>query len=232
MVALAKELNFTPDVIVAGSGSAGTAAYFCAGQYDEIKRAWTEHLVSPLFVNKFRLHKIMDINYLVDIIFKKKEPLRVKTIIESPIQLIIAATRKKDKKVIFFEDWNRYDVFEVLRATKSIPYICNRGVKIEGELYSDSMRSSGVRLLEEHMNLHTYDAVIIVRNGVSTWVQTLFGAREMYLPKHKNVILVQNDTRLGFSMLNNSKKFLDKQFTKGYNACLEAKKAIELLKNK
>jgi hypothetical protein len=113
-----------------------------------------------------------------------------------------------------------------------MPYVSIKGAKIEGEFYRDSMLSSGVRLLEEHMNLHSYDAVIIVRNGVGTWVQKIFGSREMYLPEHKNVILVQNDTKLNFSMINNSKKFLNRQFRKGYVACLEAKKAIEVLERK
>ena len=229
MTALGRDFNFQPELIVAGSGSAGTAAYYCAKEYDEIERAWTIHLASPRFVNKLRFHKIMDIDYLIDFIFKKKEPLNVETIRGSKTRLIIAATRKRDGEVTFFDDWKRFDIFEVLRATKSMPYVYNKNVNIEGEFYRDSMRSSGIRLLEDHISLDAYDAVIIVRNGVSTWVQKLFGAREMYLPKHNNLIVIQNNTKLGFSMINNSKPFLKKQFDKGYAACLAMTETIAQL---
>lgn len=229
MTALGKEFTLMPDLIVAGSGSAGTAAYFCAHQYESIERAWTSHLASPRFVNKLRLRKIMDIDYLIDFIFKKKEPLDVNALLHSKTKLIIAATRKRDGVVAFFSDWKRFDIFEVLRATKSIPIVYNRSVKIEGESYHDSMRSSGIRLLEEHIDLTAYDSIILVRNGTSTWVQTLFGAREMVIPNHPSVFVVQNDTPLDFSMINNSKRFLQKQFKKGYDACLSMKEHIEKL---
>ncbi|MBP7804791.1 MAG: patatin-like phospholipase family protein [Candidatus Pacebacteria bacterium] len=229
MTALGRECKITPDLIVAGSGSAGTAAYYCAKEYDAIERVWTRRLATPRFVNFFRPLKIMDIDYLVDVIFKKLEPLRVDTIRRGKTELMIAATRKRDGRVKFFSDWHRYDIFEVLRATKSIPYFSNKLVDIEGETYRDSMRSSGIRLLEEHINLDEYDTLILVRNGVNTWVQRFFGVRELFVPRHKNVIIFENDTKLNFSILNNSKPFLRKQFDKGYEACVSMKEVLQEL---
>ncbi|MES2023708.1 MAG: patatin-like phospholipase family protein [Patescibacteria group bacterium] len=226
-VALGRELGLAPDVVIAGSGSAGTAAYFCARQFDETERIWTNHVASKLLINKLRFNRIMNIDYLIDVIFKKLEPLDVEKLKKSKTKCIIAATKKKDGLVTFFDDWNKFDIFEVLRATKSIPYICNRGVKVGNEIYEDSIHSSGVRFLENDIDLHVYDCLIIIENGKNTWVQKLLGAKKPYFPKHHNILYIKNDTKLNFSIINNSEKFLKKQFTKGYNACMENKEKIK-----
>lgn len=163
----------------------------------------------------------MDINYLVDVIFKEIEPLDTEALQASSTKLIIAATRKSDGQAVFFDDWLRFNIFEILRATKSIPFICNRGVMIEQELYWDSLRSSGVGFLGNGARIHEYDRIIVIQNGINTWMQKLLGSEKMPLRTSADkTFFVTNDTKLYLhAVIDNSKQSLAEQFQKGHLAC-------------
>src|SRR3989338_10270539 len=76
LYALATQLGLTaPDVMVGSSGDAGNVLYFSAGQYESLKRIWTELLSTPKFISPLRFWRVMDINYLVDTVFKEQERL-------------------------------------------------------------------------------------------------------------------------------------------------------------
>jgi len=63
-LALAKEYHLTtPDIVVAGSGSSGTMAYFVSEQYKSIRNIWENLLSTKNFVDLKRFWKIMDIDY-------------------------------------------------------------------------------------------------------------------------------------------------------------------------
>ncbi|MCX6756567.1 MAG: hypothetical protein NTW35_00200, partial [Candidatus Nomurabacteria bacterium] len=69
------DAGLLPTTILAKSGNAGNAVYIATGQSDRIKRIWTEHLSGNRFINFFRFKKIIDIDFLVDEVLTKKEPM-------------------------------------------------------------------------------------------------------------------------------------------------------------
>lgn len=149
MVALAKELGYTaPDLLIAGSGSSGTFAYYASKQYENIARVWLDLLSTRKFINRFRLWKIIDVDYLIDVIFKVKNHIDVDAMLASPITLLIAAMDADTGDLVYFSDKEREDkreIFEFLRASKAMPVAFNKLVSIEGRRYCDSELSADLR---------------------------------------------------------------------------------------
>ncbi len=83
LVGLQKEFSLQPSIIIAASGSAANACYFASGQYAEIERIWKSRLASRKFFSPLRFWKVVDIDYLVDEIFKKLEPLDTARLVDS-----------------------------------------------------------------------------------------------------------------------------------------------------
>ena len=148
ILGLAEKFKFKePDILVAGSGSAGTGAYFCSGQLKSIENIWGNLLSNKKFLNFLRIHKIMDIDFLIDEIFKKLDPLDVKKLQNSKINFQIAATNYNTGKVKFFSDFRKIDIFEVLRASKAMPVLYRKKIKIKKDKFSDGRFSSRIDLL-------------------------------------------------------------------------------------
>jgi len=129
-----------PDILVGTSGSSGSLAYYIAGQYDSIKNIWTNHLCAEEFISRKRIFKIMDIDYLVDVVFQQKEPMNVQKIQKSKSRFFIAATDYKTGKTKFFT--NTDDILEALRASKAAPLVFNKKVSINNHEYIDGSLSA------------------------------------------------------------------------------------------
>ena len=148
ILALANEFNLTtPDIAIAVSGSAGTLAYYVAGQYDSIRNIWENLLGTKKIINFLRPHRIADVDYLIDYVLKKQDPLCVDKIFSSQTKLIIPCTNYQTGEVKFFNNQCGADIFEILRATKAIPVGYRKTVDINGENFCDGHASSDVNFL-------------------------------------------------------------------------------------
>ena len=78
-----------PDIVIGSSGSTGTLAYYVAGQYNSIKNIWENLLSTDEFISFSRFKKIIDIDYLIDNIFKKQDKLDTDAIYQSKINFLI-----------------------------------------------------------------------------------------------------------------------------------------------
>ncbi|MBD3299978.1 MAG: hypothetical protein GF347_01375 [Candidatus Moranbacteria bacterium] len=143
---LIKKYNLKkPDIVIGSSGSAGIISYYVAGQYDNMIRGWYElSSQKRKFVNPLRFWKIMDIDYLVDEIIQKKYPLNVDRIQNSKTKLMISATDYLKGRVKYFSNFHKYDIYKVIKASKSLPIAYNRKIKINKDLYCDSPISSSL----------------------------------------------------------------------------------------
>jgi len=140
--ALKEKFNFSPDIVIGGSGSIGILAYHCTNQLDAITRIWTNHLSTRKFKNSWRFWKIMDIDYVVDVLVKKKEPINMEKLKDSPIHFLIAATDAHSGKVKFFSNREDIDLYEAMRATSALPVLYGKTVRIQGNEYIDSNNSA------------------------------------------------------------------------------------------
>lgn len=139
LLALKRKYKIQPDIIIACSGSAGTASYFVSDQLNTgIKKIWLKEILSPKFISRKGLFKKVDIDFLIDEILKKKAKLNIEKIKESDTTLIVPMINAKNGKLKYFSNKDKADWFEVLRAGKAIPIFYDKGVKIGRETYHDS----------------------------------------------------------------------------------------------
>lgn len=144
LYALGTMLGITkPDIVVASSGNAGNALYYIAGQYEFIRRAWTEALSAPAFISYIRPRRIMDIDWLVDTVFKKKLPLDVAALKRTPIKYFIPATNARSGATQYWTNGS-VDPFELLRAAKALPVLYGRPVPLLWREYIDGELGASV----------------------------------------------------------------------------------------
>lgn len=126
-----------PDLMIASSGNAAGALYFVAGQYESIKRIWTQLLSTRRFIFFLRFWKIMDIDYLVDAVFKMQEPLDIAAVQRTTIDWLIPITDARTGFVRYVGKKDNVNIFELLRAAKAIVLFYGRKVTIWGKKYID-----------------------------------------------------------------------------------------------
>lgn len=131
-----------PQIILTGSASAGTASYYTSGQFDGIGKIWSELLSTKKLINPLRFWKILDIDYLIDFVFKKQCPLKEQKVYDSETKEIIFVTNSKTGKLKSFSNKDGENIFELMRATKAIPFVYGKEIEIRKEKYIDTYISS------------------------------------------------------------------------------------------
>lgn len=143
LAALKKEHKLNPDIIIAASGSAGTASYFVSGQLTAgIKKIWLKEVLSPKFISGKGFLKQVNIDYLIDEVFKKKVKLNTEKIYDTETILAIPMANAKTGALKYFTNQDAVDWFEVLRAGKAIPVFYDNPVKVGSGHYHDSHLSA------------------------------------------------------------------------------------------
>ncbi len=162
---LATKFGIThPDIMVGSSGNVGNMLYFCAGQFEEIKIAWQSKLSTPKFISYFRI-PLMDIGYLVNTIFKKENPLNLKALRNSTTHYHIPIADIKDGTVEYVSNDSALDPYDILRAAKTMPIVCDGPVTIDGKEYMDGGLGTTLR---QHMLLakrHGATHILVIDNA-------------------------------------------------------------------
>jgi len=249
---LGKSLELKPDILAGSSGSTGSLAYYASEQYDSIKRIWTKLLTSKKLISLKRLNRIIDIDFLIDIVFKEQEPLDAQKICDSNIKLFISATEYDTGKQKFFTNNGKYDIFEALRASKSVPLLFNKKVNIKGINYIDGSISSPLQanitkaIKEGARNLIVIDDEgkmslsnklfwsfysLFVNKGLKKSVESYIQQRsaDMEIPDNINSLIIGPNNKLPHTPVNNSKEALGKKFKVGYQDVTHNKDIQSLL---
>ena len=102
-------------VVVGTSAGAIDCAYFLTGQTHEALNLYAEELSTRRFVNRWRLNKIVDIDYLVDVVMKQKLPLNLEALRKSGtlLEVVLANAETGEEEIITNRDL-RYDFYEVI----------------------------------------------------------------------------------------------------------------------
>jgi len=143
--ALIEEFHITSvDIAIATSGSAGTLAYYVAQQFDSIINIWTNLLSTWRFLSLRNIllgNPILNIDYLIDVVFKQQDRLNVEVLKSQPTELFIPVTNYRTGEERYFSNHDDVDFFEVLRATKAAEISYGRPVEIAGQEYVDGALS-------------------------------------------------------------------------------------------
>lgn len=243
ILALVEKYSFTkPDIIIAGSGSAGTLSYFVAGQYESIKNIWSNLLSTKKFIDPFRFSRMIDIDYLIDEVFKKQDVLNVEKIYNSQISCLIPAVNCETGEIRYFSNIDRDDIFEAMRATKAMPILFNKKVYIDGERYCDSYASASIKLNALKAIEMGAKKIIIIDNDTPNRINEIFFSawlrlknnkfrqnyqknmekiRNYRLPDDLEIVYLKPVKKLEISTLNNNRELIMRTIDQGFQETCE-----------
>jgi predicted patatin/cPLA2 family phospholipase len=243
LLALAEKYKLkNPDIVIAGSGNAGTLAYFVAEQYDSIYNIWTNLLATRKFINPLRLLKIVDIDYLIDEVVKRQAPINEKRIYTSKIIHLIPATNVATGQVTYFSNQRKYNVFEAMRASKAMPVLYNKSVRIKNKEYCDSYISTSTKLNTLKAIKLGATKIIIIDNATSHLINhILFGIwfnlrskkfkknyqknlrkiEKISFAKNIQIFYLKPERKIKISLLNNRHRALTQSLQQGFNETCE-----------
>ena len=253
--ALSKEIGLkNPDIIMASSGSAGSASYFVSGQYDSVTNIWANHLSTKEFINLARFWRVIDIDYLINRVFKEIEPLDAKKIYQSDINYLVPATDADSGEVTYFTNKDGSDIFEVMRATKAMPILFNKKVNIGGSSYCDSRLVSSVDFnIPKAIELGATHIIVVANNkdnfsglyslGYKLWLK---GRKRKFQDNYKKMESITKDPvfeenvkiihlspsqTLETKILDNNQRHLRETIRLGYEDCKNSNKLKDLVKD-
>lgn len=231
-----------PDIVIGASGSSGIVAYFVAKQYKEGRNIWENLLSTKKFISFARLLKIVDIDYVVDEIFKKQEPLNTEAIRRSKTKLLIAVTNLTKGDTEYFS--NDDDIFEVLRASNAILFFYGKTIRIGDDNYIDgAISTSFADNINKAKELGA--TKIIAVDNINRGLMAVFFLRlyKLFHPKLKKVnlgskiilddriFLVKPSKKLLITgALDNNRKHLKETILMGFNDVMNNEGMGEFLK--
>jgi predicted patatin/cPLA2 family phospholipase len=231
LVALGREFNITnPDIVIGISGGAGSLAYYLTGQYDAIETIWTDLLATNDFISLRFSRPILDIDYLIDTVFKIQSPLDIKKLKSTTTDWYFPATDVAiQKQLRFFSKEDSLDIFEILRASMAMPLLYEKKVSLGEFQYQDG--DLGLTIEDAIEKARSLDAthIIIIESHLKTFRVRLidrffknkFEASSLMenippttLPPH--ILKIQN-THSHAGLLTHAKKKLRATFDAGYD---------------
>lgn len=243
ILALAEKYNLEkPDIVIAGSGNAGTLAYFVTRQYDFMINIWSNLLATKKFIDLGRISKIVDIDYLVDEVIKKQAPIDEEKIYSSKILYLIPATNVETGQVTFFSNHERDDIFEAMRASKAMPVVYNKKITIGKKKYCDSYLSTSTELNTLKAIQLGANRIIIIDNTLPSFIsnfvfllwlnfkskkfkknylKSLKRIKKIKFPKKVQLIKLKPVKKLKISLLNNKHEALEQAIKQGFDETCE-----------
>jgi len=126
--------------VIATSGAAATYSYLVSGQQELIQPIWADLVGGGKFVTPWKFppgKRVMNIDFLVDEIIRKKYPVDLQALNTSPVRFEVGVTDAGTGDSVFFPMESRVDFFELLRASCCVPYVSRDKVMIDGRAYCD-----------------------------------------------------------------------------------------------
>lgn len=129
------ELGFAEvfDEVYATSAGVMNASYFLSEQPLLGIRVYFENCTNARFVNKWRLWKIIDVDYIFDQVVPVEKPLNVQKVLGSRSHLYVAVIDKpKGEAFLVNTKLSRTPLVQILKAANAIPIFYNRTVEVDG----------------------------------------------------------------------------------------------------
>ncbi len=209
LVALAKELGLTsPEIIIGGSGGASSSLYYLTQQYEDIENAAVNLLSSPQLISLLRLRRIVDVDYLIDVIYKKLIPLDLARLSLTKTAYYILVKNVENGDIRYFSNTDEEDIYEILRATTAAPIVYRQKIALGNSHYIDGATFSALRTMTEKAIELGADKVLVID------CRTLMSK----LPKYKDgQVFVISNPKIPSRLLTRDTKKLQKTYDMGYS---------------
>lgn len=213
--------------IVAVSGSAANFMYYTSGQFEEIEKVWTDLIKSKKFIKPFNFFKkepILNIDFLVDELVRKRFPFNENLFKNSKIKIHIPVLRDNDGENVYFSNRDNVDSFELMRATCAVPYFYGKKVKIDDYSYVDGTMADTFGL-NKALELKPENLLVILTEPLNIYskIPSFLIKRFIELFLKKEPVIVRQKIWKSLINYNNDRKNLLK-LKKEINICIIAPK--------
>jgi predicted patatin/cPLA2 family phospholipase len=132
------DLSAVFDEVYGESAGAINACYFLAAQVAFGGRIYLEDLPSPRFINPLRIHKILDIDFLIDHVMTYVKPLQVDKVLQARARLFISLTNAYNGTARVVDvKYESIPLLKLLKASASIVPLYNQAVILDEVPYAD-----------------------------------------------------------------------------------------------
>lgn len=135
------------DIICGSSAGACTVAFWVAKQPHLMEHIWRDYVHAGRLIKYRRLimpGPILDLEYLLEDVFAKREPLDTSKILSSSTDFFIAATHCLTGKAHYFHNKDSMNVLKALRAGAAMPLAHPLPFWNHGEPYADGGIASSI----------------------------------------------------------------------------------------
>ncbi len=223
LVALGKELNFTsPEIVIGGSGGASSLLYYLTQQYEAIETVAVDLLSSPQFISLLRIRKIVDVDYLIDVIYKEQMPLDLArlSLIKSVYYILVKNAENGD--IRYFSNTDEEDIYEILRATTAAPTVYRKKIALGNARYVDGSTYSQLKnMIGKAIELGAEKVLVID-------CRTLMNRLPEY---EKGRVFVISNPKIPSKLLTRNTKKLQKTYDMGYSDVVNNKALAVWLKD-
>lgn len=157
-----------PDILIAASGSAPTSVCYVTGQNEIIRTVWLECLSTWRFRSYFRFWKILNIDYLIDDVLRKRYPLDMQKLRESHIRVYFPLTNAQTGELQYVSNRDDLDFWQVLRASITVPIFTSlfsqKGSPVADGYFCDSTPASRFQLHIKRAIAEGADTIIVFDN--------------------------------------------------------------------
>ena len=154
------------DVVYGGSSGAINAACFLAGQAALGVTVYSEDLNNARFFNPWRLHRALDLKFLIDGVVRGRKALDRQALARQSSDLRIALTDFHTGELVWFDDFREGEaLFEALEATCAIPAAYPQPVLVAGRPFTDGMINEPVPVLTALQEDYSAILVLLTRQA-------------------------------------------------------------------
>lgn len=121
------------DEVYATSAGVMNASYFLSGQEDMGITIYFDDLTTGRFINPLRFWKIVDVDYLINEIVRKKKPLDTQRVLNSPTRFYATVMNQATGEASLIDvKRSKAPLLTIIKAALAIPLLYNRAVELEG----------------------------------------------------------------------------------------------------
>jgi predicted patatin/cPLA2 family phospholipase len=126
------------DVVYAASAGAVNAAYFVSGGSGEAVGTYYEDLLCQQFFNPFRFWKMVDLDYVANVVWRHRKPLDEEAIRRSRTRFVVGVTDGHTGASVAIDvKTSSEEIKTILKASSAIPVVYNRKVALGQRQFVD-----------------------------------------------------------------------------------------------
>lgn len=248
--ALTKRLGITePDIFIAASGSVGAMFYYLAKQYGHIEKIWLRYLPSPLVVRRFPPG--LRIDYIIDTIMRLELPLDERAFAKTKTRWFVPVTDLNTGRAEYITNGTWFDLYEVMRAAKAIPFLYGGAVRLGGHSFIDGDLNMNMTELIRKARKEGATKILVITNTsvlsrLQAWFLRIYAffvnpiVRQLvlydlkrthfdHLPSDVEILVIGPSYPLPAGLFTRNRRAVTESYQMGWDDLLAKRKEIETL---